>query len=325
MIRLALAALALGAVLEAAPGQKAMAPSDASLPKVLWRAPNTPTLQDWTCGRAGCNKSPQPPFRFVSEEPSGTNPKILVRDSDGHAWSVKFGAEVIPECFASRFVTAMGYFAEPTYCIRSGKIDGIGKLGRARRVVKKDGSFRNARFEIRNDRDLIFLKEQTWSWEDNPFRNTHELAGLKILVMLLSNWDTKDARDGDESNNGVFRDQSHDRPELSYGVFDWGASLGRWGHLLHRDQSDCAGYAGDTPRFVTRARTGEIEWGYSGKHDLKSGITVEDVRWLLPYLSRATPDRIGAALQASGATERQARCWTWSVENRIEQLRAITK
>jgi hypothetical protein len=149
---------------------------------------------------------------------TGTNPKVLVRDGHGHSWSVKFGAEVIPECFASRFVTAMGYFAEPTFCIGSGKIEGVGKLGRAGRMVKKDGGFRNGRFEIRNDKDLIFMKGQTWSWDDNTFRNTHELAGLKILVMLLSNWDTKDARDGEESNNGVFRDQSDGRAELSYGV-----------------------------------------------------------------------------------------------------------
>jgi hypothetical protein len=52
---------------------------------------------------------------------------------------------------------------------------------------------------------------------------------------------------------------------------------------------------------------------------------VEDVRWLLPYLSRATPDGISVALKTSGATERQAHCWAMSIENRIEQLQAIAK
>lgn len=45
---------------------------------------------------------------------------------------------------------------------------------------------------------------EAWSWNANPFVGTHELNGLKILMMLTSNWDAKDARDGEGSNTAVY-------------------------------------------------------------------------------------------------------------------------
>ena len=307
--------------------QESGAGSDDALPQVLWRAPRNLTVQDWTCGPDGCDQAPKPPFQFIKEDTGGTNPKISVRDSAGHEWSVKFGAEAIPECFASRFVTALGYLAEPTYFVATMKVEGVQKLQRARWVAKKDGIFNKGRFERRGQKDFVFLEGRTWPWMNNRFQGSHELAGLKIVMMLMSNWDAKDSRDGADSNNGVFR-VSYDGsgPVLFYGVFDWGASLGRWGGLLRRDQSDCAGYNVDSPNFVKGVgRNNELAWGFSGKHeaDVKSGITVEDVRWLLPYLVRITPDQLRAGLKASGATDRQTGCWAGAIENRIQQLQAV--
>ena len=295
--------------------------------KVLWRAPSLMTLNDWTCGPGGCDRVPAPPFQFLKEEFTGTNPKVSVRDAKGRTWSVKFGPEVIPECFAPRFLKALGYGAEPTYFVATGKITGVHNLRRARRFVKKDGTFWKARFELRGQPDLVFLKDRDWSWVDNPFRGAPELAGLKITMMLLSNWDAKDARDLGDSNNAVFRESEGDRWVLRYEVFDWGASLGRWGGLLRRDQSDCAGFAEDTHHFVKGVRQDKVEWGGTGKHwqDLTAGISVDDVRWLMPYLLRIAPEQMHAGLKASGATDREATCWTSAIENRIQQLRGISQ
>ena len=93
------------------------------------------TIDDWTCGPGGCDRFPGPPFQFVKEELFGTNPKLSVRDAKGRTWSVKFGAEVIPDCFAPRFLQALGYAGEPTYFIAEGKIVGVHNLRRARRMV----------------------------------------------------------------------------------------------------------------------------------------------------------------------------------------------
>jgi hypothetical protein len=53
---------------------------------------------------------------------------------------------------------------------------------------------------------LEFLPKHAWSLTDNSFRGTHELAGLRVVLMMLSNWDAKDLRSGeDSSNTAVFR------------------------------------------------------------------------------------------------------------------------
>jgi len=292
---------------------------------LLWRAPRPLTAQDWICGPGGCDGAPRPPFRFLKEDPSGTTPKVTLRDARDRTWSVKFGAEVIPECFAPRFLAALGYFGESNYFVAQGRIGEVGKLSRARRMVKPDGAFARARFEPRDDPGMQFLQGRVWSWADSPFRGTRELAGLKIAMMLLSNWDAKDARNTGDSNNGVFRVPLEGRAADVFSVFDWGAALGRWGDVLRRDRSDCAGFALDSPHFVTGVRSGLVEFGFAGKHgaDLKSGITVEDVRWLVRYLDAITPAELQDGLRASGATQRQAGCWAGSIEQRIAELRAV--
>jgi hypothetical protein len=318
-VKLLLAYLGLAAVLIAA------SPCDQpQTPKALWRAPGPMSAQDWTCGPGGCGLKPAPPFRFIKEETGGTSPKVDVRDAKGRTWSVKFGGEAIPECFSSRFVNALGYVAEPTYCIAAVRIDGMGKVRRGvRRLRKPDGTFPLGRFELRGEKEMEFLPQCTWAWNANPFLRTHELAGLKIVMMLLSNWDAKDARNGAESNNGVFRSTQSGKPRLLYSVFDWGASMGSWGGAQRRDKSDCVGYSDDTSHFVEVEGPGSVTWGFSGKRsdDLKAGVGVSDIRWLLPYLERITPDQLRAGLAASGATPRQAGCWASSIEERIRQLR----
>lgn len=298
------------------------------LPKILWRQPGTMTLQDWVCGPGGCEREPAPPFRFLRLDLQGSAPKVSVRDARGRTWSVKLGAEVIPEVFAPRFLMALGYFAEPAYYVPSGTIMGVPRLpAKIRHVLHEDGSFTKARFELRDEKYFVFLPNQKWAWNANPFLGTPQLAGLKIVMMLLSNWDAKDARNGAESNNAAFRWADSGHPAEAYAVFDWGAALGRWGGFLGRSQSDCVAFAAQTPDFVQGLRNGVIQWGFSGKHasDVKSDITPADVRWLLPYLKRITPDSLRAGLAASGATPRQAGCWASSIEDRTGQLEAVAE
>jgi len=298
-----------------------------SLPKFIWHAPRPMTSADWVCGPGGCDRRPTPPFQFLKEDGGGTNPKMTVRDARGLEWSIKFGAEAIPECFGSRFATALGYFAEPTYFVAQGKIEGTKNLKATRHVVNKDGSFRHVRFELRGEKDLVFVPHRPWGWTDNPFLGTHELAGLKIVMMLLSNWDAKDAHEGDDSNNNIFRGFVDGAPALLYSVTDWGASLGRWGGLMRRDQSDCSGYTHDDTNFVKHVSGGGIEWGYEGKHsqDVESNLTIDDVHWLLQQLDRIRREDLHTGLKASGATDRQASCWAAAIENRIQQLQAVAR
>ena len=103
---------------------RAVAP--AAVPGALWRVPPRFTVQDWICGFGGCDETPASPFHFVKEDMEGTSPKVQVKDAKGRSWDVKFGAKVIPDCFSSRLVAALGYVTEPAYYVGSGRLDGAG-------------------------------------------------------------------------------------------------------------------------------------------------------------------------------------------------------
>ena len=54
-----------------------------------------------------------------------------------------------------------------------------------------------------------------------------------------------------------------------------------------------------------------------------SGVGVEDVRWLLTYLSPVTDNELRAGLRASGATNADIETYTQSIRERITQLQRI--
>ena len=150
--------------------------------QIFWREP---TLSEMALSKQ--------PFTFVREDPSGTQPKLFVRDAAGATWNVKFGYEVHNESFCWRIVQACGYFAEPSFYVPEGQFEGFRPLKRKTDAIKPDGHFTAARFQYR-DPELKFLKDRNWRWDRPPFADTKELSGLKILIMLFSNWDNKDAR-----------------------------------------------------------------------------------------------------------------------------------
>ena len=98
------------------------------------------------------------------------------------------------ETFASRMAWAAGYFVEPVYYVREGRIRGVRNPGRAAKYLDKNGDFRDARFEL-IDRSVKVFANHRLDMEEQPFIDTHPLNGLKIIVMLTSNWDNKDRRD----------------------------------------------------------------------------------------------------------------------------------
>ena len=282
-------------------------------------------------GAGGEANQPQAPFQFIKEELSGTTPKMQVKDAKGTRWVVKFGEEAKPSAFATRLVWACGYTVETEYLIPHGTITGVRGLKRAQAWVHADGSFIEGRFQMRSDHPK-FIADHSWAWNSNPFLGTPELNGLRILMMLLSNWDTKDARDltrGGEldSNLAIFEDSDANGPRYLYFVSDWGASLGKWGGISTRSKMDCKGFAAQTPDFVQGTEGGVVRWGYVGKHndDIVKNIRVTDVQWLMQYLGRITDDQLRQGLAASGATPEQMDCFIGSLRQRIGQLRALQK
>ncbi len=167
----------------------------------LWRDPGDVEHLDLAAGPGGRDYIPAAPYRFVEEHASGTQPCVSVNDVRGRRWRVKWGQEVRCETFAVRLAWACGYFAEITHFVPSGSIDGVATLTRAASSVDASGRFGDARFELDDPAVEKLFEEHSWSWTDNPFVGTRELAGLKVLLMLLSNWDNKDQRDVARGSN----------------------------------------------------------------------------------------------------------------------------
>lgn len=294
---------------------------------ILWRDPGAVEKLDLIGGPAGRAKAPKPPFTFVEESLSGTNPKVRVTDANGVTWTAKFGSEVNAETFATRMVWAVGYFVEPAFFVPSGRILNVGKLTRAKKEVKENGDFFEARFEMQRDKGVKKLEdEESWGWLENPFNGSKELNGLKVMAMLLSNWDNKDVRDVKRgSNTIILRTPTAGGVEDRYLVGDWGGSMGKWGGYLAREKWDCKGYAGQTKDFVKGLRDQFVEFGYSGQHtsDFKNDIRVGDVTWLLRYLGKITDGQIRDGLLASGASREEAECFSHAVRERIHQLQTL--
>ena len=291
----------------------------------IWRDPGGVESLDLSSGPGGPGGTPVPPFNFIEEHMTGTQPCVSVTDTRGRRWRVKWGNEVRSENFAVRLVWACGYHAETTYFVASGAIDGAHSLQRANACIGDDCSFREARFELDDPEVRKFFEEHSWAWNDNPFIGTPQLNGLKVLVMLLADWDTKDRRDvARGSNTAIFEHRvGRWRREARYLITDWGGSMGRWGStVVTRGRWDPEGFEAQNAAFVTGTEGGLVQFGYVGQRtaDVATGISIEDVRWLCRYLTRLTDVQLRAALDASGASADETERFTQAIRQRINQL-----
>ena len=293
---------------------------------VLWRDPGPIAALDLREGPGGIEGRPVPPFRFVEEHLGGTQPCLSVTDARGRRWRAKWGEEVNSETFAVRLAWACGYFAEVTYFVPEGRIEGAKDLQRTSACLDENHRFTSARFELDDPKVVKHFEEHSWAWNDNPFLGSRELHGLKIVNMLLSNWDTKDRRDvARGSNTAIFEHASGGVREAQYLITDWGGSMGSWGQMFTRARWDVTAFVAQTPQFVAGVEDGVVKFGYSGQRteDVASGITPEDVRWLCRLLDQISDAQLDDALRASGATDEERQQFRAAIRDRISQLQRV--
>lgn len=305
-------------------------PSLRSARALVWRDPGPVDQLDLEAGPGGRDGAPAPPFAFVEEHKGGSQPCVSVRDARGRTWRAKWGSEVHTETFCTRLAWAAGYFAEITYFVAAGRIDGTSGLQRAKDCLDESGQFCDARFELDEANVIKHFDQHSWAWNDNPFVGSRELNGLKILMMLLANWDNKDVRDvARGSNTAIFeyRLGKHHR-EARYLIIDWGAALGAWGgNVINRGRWNSDAFAAQTDQLITGVEGTTVRWGYAGQRtpDAVEGISVSDVQWLHERLAPLTDAQLAGALRASGATAEEVAAFTRAIRQRIDKLATVNQ
>jgi hypothetical protein len=284
---------------------------------VLWREPTDIESRDLFNGIGGAEGAPNPSdkFTFMKRSSAGTSEKIIVDDSKGRSWTVKFGPEVKPETAATRILWAAGYHVDQNYFVARTHIEGRGGF-----------DVWDVRFERRDDG----LKEVgVWSWHSNPFAGTRELQGLKTVMALLNNWDLK------EDNNKVSRPDKKsggDRGERVYYVADLGGTLGSTGSPFRKIPGFAnapAGSKGDPDAFANQVfidgvKDGHVVFHYKGKDPkVLEGVTVENARWMGDLLGRLSDKQLGDAFRAGGFTDTEVATYVKAMRNRINQLKNL--
>ena len=308
----------------------------------LWLDPGNLESRNLFYGSGGEGRAPHgTEFTFDGEDMNGSNPKLYVHASDGVKWKLKLGSEARPETAATRFVWAVGYFTTDNYLVPELRVDGLPQhLRRGQSLVGPGGVLRDARLK-RNPEG--YEKAGIWSWKQDPFTETREYNGLRVLMALLNNWDLKDVNNEvlERKKNKNSDDPIVTRPERLFIVSDLGASFGTIGIGLQHNQrkGNLEFYKRSkfvvkvTPEYVdfsTPARPGMIllfnpkdyfsrvhlEW--IGHH-----IPRADARWAGELLARLSDAQIRDAFRAGGFSTEEIDGFTAVVETRINLLKNL--
>lgn len=302
-----------------------------NVPAFLWHNPVDIASRNLYYGPGGKEHAPQATFTFLKEDMNGTNPKFDVRDEDGVKWRVKLGVEARPETVASRFVWAVGYYANEDYFLADMRVEDMPRLRRGQNLVSPNGSVHNVRLK-RYEKDE--KKVGDWKWRDNPFDRERELNGLRVLMALLNNWDLKD------ENNAVYAEKGKDDAAsgLHYAVSDLGASFGTtgrsWTHSVskgnlksYRQSKFIRKVTPEYVDFVVPSRPNLIYLftpkEFFSRMDMRwigQRIPRSDVKWIGGLLAQLSPEQIRDAFRAAGYSPQQVEGFATVVEQRIAAI-----
>jgi hypothetical protein len=240
---------------------------------------------------------------FIEKKSGGYSTKYRVKDASGNEWVAKLGKEAQPDTAANRLVWAVGYESEIAYLVPKLTIEG-------------KGTFENVRLEAR---PKSIDRGDNWAWNQNPFTNTPELQGLKVMMLLINNWDIKD------SNNVILavRNDETGRNELRYIISDLGGSLGKTGGFFSRSRNKPIDFI--KSNFIESVRGNVIDFNYGGKsQSLFENITVKDAKWIGGLLARLSDNQIKDAFRAANYSPDEVQALSDAVRRRINALNDVS-
>lgn len=277
---------------------------------VLWQEPFDIETRDLALGPGGETMFPDlRELTLIKQETGGHSLKYRVRDGAGQEWVAKIGDEAQSETAAVRLLWAVGYVTEVSYLVPKIYITGLNQ------------TFENVRLEARPKN---VKRKGQWHWINNPFTGTRELQGLKVMMALLNNWDTKD------SNNHILVARNLETGEKTrqYVISDLGATLGKssgpplfWRMARSRNVPEDFANA----RFIDGVRNGLLHFHYQGKNNPSfQDIPLKDVQWISGLLSRLSDQQIQDAFLSANYSRPQIRLLTATILQRIHDLCAVS-
>jgi hypothetical protein len=299
----------------------------------LWRDPGDIAEKDMFYGEDGKDGQPVPPFKFIDEDMNGTNPKFNVEDANGGKWRVKLGEESRPEVVASRLLWAVGYYVNDDYLLHVAAIEGL-DIKRGARLVHNGSQVIDARFARKPPKDD---KVAIWEWKNNPFRDTREFNGLRVMMAVLNNWDLKDV------NNAVYTNKK--TGHQIFLVSDIGATFAT--NSLENSRAQDKGNVNNyvNSKFITKTTASTVDFGTPaaptgaliksagflapdyvkrrGFEWIGQNIPREDARWIGSMLGQLTHQQLVDAFRAGNFPPESIDQYVSVLEARIAQLKAL--
>ena len=270
---------------------------------VLWKDPTDIQTRNLVLGAGGERMKPDlSRVTFIEQKSGGYSTKYRVKDGAGNEWVAKIGKEAQPDTAANRILWALGYETEIAYLVPHLKIEG-------------KGDYDNVRLEAR---PADVKRVETWSWENNPFKGTPEFRGLKILMLMINNWDMKD------ENNQILATRDDLNAPLRYIISDLGGSFGKTGGVISRSRNKPSDYVKAT--FIEKVNGDVIDFNYGGKNKkLFDGLTVSDAHWLSQLLSRLSDDQLKDAFRAANYSAEEVEQLSGAFRERANALAKVGK
>ncbi len=267
---------------------------------VMWREPADLESRNLLIGAGGDEMKPDiSKITYIEDKTGGYSKKYRVRDAKGNEWIAKLGKEAQSDTAANRLLWALGYETEIAYLVPKAKIEG-------------KGEFENVRFEAR---PASVKRAGNWMWENNPFKDSPEFRGLKILMVMINNWDMKD------DNNEILatRGDTTGEGELRYIISDLGGSFGKTGGFFARSRNEPSDY--EKAVFIKKVNGDVIDFNYGGKNQkLFEGLTVADAQWVYNLAKRLSDEQIKDAFRAANYSAEEVEALAGAFKARINAL-----
>jgi hypothetical protein len=301
---------------------------------VAWRDPGDISTLNLLHGPGSPEMAPQAPFTFISESKLGASPKFKVKDARGITWSVKMGPEAKAETVATRLVWAMGYFADEAYHYDQIEVQNLPRLARG-------GEFQSGKIvrDVRMEPRRAEVKRGAiWDWLKNPFVGQREFDGLKVLMVLVANYDTR------LDNNQIYMVKNPETGELEarYVVTDIGATLGKVGGMGGtRVKNSLPDF--QSSKFVLSVDNGLVTFDYNTKPKGAGGafasifgggyakrqankekamkvIPVDNARWIGGRLAQLSDEQLRDAFRAAHYDTATMEGYVATLRSRINEL-----